>query len=69
MMNGTKVWWQSKAVWGSAIAMVAGVVSLAGVQLDASLQDELASLLTGAGEVVGGALALYGRLTAKTVLR
>jgi hypothetical protein len=68
-MNGTKVWWQSKAVWGSVIAMIAGVVSLAGVQLDASLQDELASLLTGAGEVFGGALALYGRITAKAALR
>ena len=68
-MNGTKVWWQSKAVWGSVIALFAGVATLAGVKLDATLQDQLAALLTGAGEVVGGALALYGRITAKTVLK
>lgn len=67
-MNGTKVWWQSKAVWGSVIALFAGVATLAGVKLDATLQDQLASLLTGAGEVFGGALALYGRVTAKAVL-
>lgn len=63
-MNGTKVWWQSKTVWGSIIALLAGVATLAGVKLDATLQDQLAQLLTGAGEVIGGALAWYGRVKA-----
>jgi len=63
-MNGTKVWWQSKTVWGSIIALLAGVATLAGVKLDATLQDQLAALLTGAGEVAGGALAWYGRAKA-----
>jgi len=67
-MNGTKVWWQSKTVWGSIVGMLAGVATLAGVHLDATLQDQLAALLTGAGEVAGGALAFYGRVTAKAVL-
>ena len=30
-MNGTKVWWQSKAVWGSLIALLAGFGTLAGL--------------------------------------
>ena len=63
-MNGTKVWWQSKTVWGSIIALLAGVATLAGVKLDATLQDQLAQLLSGAGEIVGGALAWYGRVKA-----
>ncbi len=63
-MNGTKVWWQSKTVWGSIIALVAGAATLAGVKLDATLQDQLAQLLSGAGEIVGGALAWYGRAKA-----
>lgn len=67
-MNGTKAWWQSKSVWGSIVALLAGVATLAGVKLDATLQDQLANLLTGAGEVFGGALALYGRITAKATL-
>jgi hypothetical protein len=67
-MNGTKVWWQSKTVWGSIIALLAGAATLAGVKLDATLQDQLAQLLTGAGEIVGGALAWYGRARAEGAL-
>ena len=67
-MNGTKVWWQPKTVWGSVISLMAGVATLAGVKLDATLQDQLAELLTGAGEVIGGALVWYGRAAAAGVL-
>ena len=67
-MNNTKAWWQSKTVWGSLIALLAGVATLAGVKMDASVQDQLAELLTGAGNVVGAAIAFYGRITAKAVL-
>jgi len=63
-VNNTKVWWQSKTVWGSIIALLAGVATLGGVKLDATLQDQLAQLLSGAGEIVGGALAWYGRVKA-----
>jgi hypothetical protein len=63
-MNGTKVWWQSKTVWGAMIALLAGVATLGGLKLDATLQDQLADVLTGLGEVVGGALAWYGRVKA-----
>jgi len=67
-MNGTKVWWQSKTVWGSVIALLAGVATLAGVKLDATLQDQLAELLTGIGNIAGGALAWYGRYKATQAL-
>lgn len=67
-MNGTKVWWQSKTVWGSIIALLAGVATLAGVKLDATLQDQLAELIVGAANVVGGIVAWYGRAKADSVL-
>jgi len=67
-MNGSTIWWQSKGVWGGIIAVLAGAATLAGVKLDATLQDQLATLLTGAGEVIGGALAWYGRVQASTVI-
>ena len=67
-MNGTKVWWQSKTVWGSIIALSAGAATLAGVKLDATLQDQLADLLTGTGNLIGGALAWYGRFKATQAL-
>ena len=67
-MNGTKAWWQSKTVWGSIIALLAGVATLAGLKLEATLQDQLAELLTGAGELVAGALSWYGRYKATQAL-
>ncbi len=67
-MNGTKVWWQSKSVWGSIVALAAGFATLAGLELDAALQDQLAELIVGAANVVGGLLAWYGRAKAANEL-
>jgi hypothetical protein len=67
-MNGTKVWWQSKTVWGSIVALLAGVATLAGVKLDATLQDQLAELVVGIVNIVGGAIAWYGRVKARGAL-
>jgi len=67
-MNGTKPWWQSKAVWGSIIALAAGFATLAGLKLDATLQDQLAELVTGAANVAGGLIAWYGRVKAQSTL-
>ena len=67
-MNGTKVWWQSKTVWGSIVALLAGFATLAGLKLDATLQDQLAELITGAANIAGGLIAWYGRAKADGVL-
>lgn len=67
-MNGTSIWWQSKTLWGSIIAMLAGVATMAGLKLDVALQDQLAELIVGAANLIGGALAWYGRVTAMTAI-
>jgi hypothetical protein len=67
-MNATKPWWQSKTVWGSLIALFAGVGQLAGLKLDATLQDQLADLITGAADIAGGFIAWYGRAQATHAL-
>lgn len=67
-MNGTKVWWQSKTVWGSIIALLAGVATLTGVKLDATLQDQLVELIVGVANIAGGAMAWYGRVKAEGAL-
>jgi hypothetical protein len=67
-MNGTKVWWQSKTVWGSIVALLAGVATLAGVKLDAVLQDQLTELIVGVGNIIGAAIAWYGRVKAEGAL-
>lgn len=67
-MTGTTAWYMSKTVWGSIIALLAGFATLAGVKLDATLQDQLAELLVGVANIVGGAVAFYGRVKATTTI-
>ena len=63
-MEESKQWYTSKAVWGGVVAMLLGVVGTFGVDL-ATEQDSIVELLVQIGVVVGGALALFGRLYAK----
>jgi hypothetical protein len=67
-MTNTTIWWQSKTVWGTALAMLAGVSGLAGIDLNQSVQNELTDILTSAGALVGGAFSLYGRAVAVSQL-
>lgn len=67
-MTDTKIWWQSRGVWGSLVAMGAGVVSLTGIDLNASIQAELTDILVSATTLVGGGISLYGRVKAVTAL-
>lgn len=67
-MNSTKVWWQSKTVWGAIIALAAGIATLAGIDLDATLQDELAGLIVQALGIAGAILAWAGRARAASTL-
>ena len=63
-MNDTISWWRSKTIWGSIIAILAGLVTMAGINIDAPLQSELAELVTALAEIIGGSLAWYGRVKA-----
>ena len=63
-MNDTISWWKSKTIWGSIIAILAGLVTMAGINIDAPLQNELADLVTALAEIIGGSLAWYGRVKA-----
>lgn len=63
-MDGTTPWWQSKTIWGSAIAILASILALFGLNLDASLQSQLVDIVVAIGGVIGGALAWYGRVVA-----
>ncbi len=65
----SKYWWQSRAVWGGVIAIVAGIGPLVGVAVDADTQNALIECLTGLFAAVGGLLALVGRLRASTTIQ
>ena len=63
-MQDTKAWWQSKAVWGALITLVAVIAQLFGVQIDPELQQQAVNQVTAIAAGIGGLLALYGRIKA-----
>ena len=63
-----KLWYQSKAVWGGLIAVGAAVASGFGVVVDSGTQGQIADLIIAGVGVIGGLLAIYGRVKAgKTI--
>ncbi|MCM2477624.1 hypothetical protein HGO38_29690 [Rhizobium sp. CG5] len=65
-MQDLKLWYQSKTIWGALVAVASSLLGLAGVHLGLDEQGDLADLLVGLGGSLGGLLALYGRISAKT---
>lgn len=63
-MTNTKPWWLSRTVWAAAVTVLAGLFHLAGIELAATLQDELVTLVTACAEIAAGIIAFIGRLKA-----
>ncbi len=63
-MDVVKSWYQSKTIWGALIAVAASALQLAGLEIGAADQAELADIAVTLAGAVGGLLALYGRLVA-----
>ena len=61
MDQNPKMWFMSRGIVGSVVAMLAGVVTLLGYSWDATTQEQLVTLAIGLANVVGGAVAWYGR--------
>lgn len=69
MEQETKAWYQSKTVWGGILAIAASGMSLAGVELGALDQAQLANEFTALIGAAGGIIAVAGRLSARRKLR
>ncbi|MFM2279450.1 MAG: hypothetical protein RLZZ444_1681 [Pseudomonadota bacterium] len=67
-MEEIKAWYQSRAVWGALVAILASVLQMAGLTLDDAGQVQLTDSLLALVGIVGGLLALYGRLKATVAL-
>ena len=68
-MEETKVWYQSRGVWGGLLALVAAILApVAGVTLDAAAQGEIVDIIIGASGLVGSAFAIYGRIKASSTI-
>lgn len=65
----TKAWWQSKGVIGGAIAAACTIAGFFGVQVDPATQavivDQAMAGVIAAVNLVGAALAIWGRLSAQ----
>lgn len=60
-----KPWWQSRAIIGSLITVLASLLGIIGYTLNVPLATELALSI---GTLVGGALSWYGRIKAEKLI-
>ncbi len=69
-MTETKKWYLSKGVWGAVLTLAGPLLASLGLELDDSTRsyviEEAVALAGGVTTVVGGILALWGRLSAST---
>lgn len=65
-MNDTKQWWQSKAIWGSLISIVAVGVGFTGHQISAADQQVLVDAVSTVIATGGQVYAIYGRMVASS---
>lgn len=56
-----KPWWQSRTMWGGVVAAGAGIAGALGYYVDVAVTTELATSVAG---IVGGLLAIVGRISA-----
>ena len=64
-MNDVKAWYRSRTVWGALIAILASLANGAGIDVTTGDEAELADLVVAAVGVIGGLVALVGRISAR----
>jgi hypothetical protein len=64
-----KAWYQSKTVIGGILAVLATIAGAFGFTVVEADQVALVDNLAAVGTAVGGLLAIYGRITAKTKIQ
>lgn len=67
-MNDFKPWYASKTIWGSIIALIAAVASAFGVEIDQQMQTTFIESALQLVAVGGSIMAVFGRMTASTII-
>lgn len=67
-MDESKDWYRSKTIWGALLAVGASLVQFMGVEVSPGDQMVIADSAVSIAGAIGGLLAVYGRLTAKTAI-
>lgn len=68
-MTDEKPWWQSKTVWGGAVAVLASVAAIFGKVIDPAAQASAVEALVQIAVACGGLVAILGRLSAGTKIK
>ena len=63
-MKHAKPWYASKTIWGSLVAMIAGIAGAFGHGIDPDLQTSLVDGLLKVIAAAGSLMAIYGRVSA-----
>lgn len=71
--NETKAWWQSKAIIGGVVSIGAVAAGLFGYDVDADTQkvivDEGVAIGSAVAALVGGVMAIWGRIKATKAIK
>ncbi len=60
-LEGEKVWWQSRRIWGALVTIAAGLISLVtGAIMTPAEQEHLLGHVMQIMTIVGGIVAWYG---------
>ncbi len=68
-MLDQKKWYMSKTVWGVVVMLISSALASTGIPLTPELQGTIVELIMQGITVGGGALAVYGRVTAKAEIK
>ena len=68
-MEEQKKWWESKAVVGGLVTVLASVGGGFGIIVDLDTQVQITELVVLAATAIGGLLSIYGRIKATLVIR
>ena len=65
MLTGTKRWFESRAVWGSIVAVLALIAGAFGYTISGAEQEAVVLAVTGLVAGAAELYAIYGRIKAK----
>lgn len=68
-MSDSKPWWLSAGVWGAGASLVASGLSLFKIKVDPALLNDLQQWVLSLAGLIGGGVALWGRLRATRRVR
>jgi hypothetical protein len=63
-MNSTKPWYSSAGIWGALVSMFVGIAGVFHLHPDAQWATDATQWLVTLGSLIGGAMALWGRIRA-----